>query len=80
MPKRITHYSVLIEWDSVERVWVTHVPAFNYLSTYGKTREEALDQTREAIIGYLEAAEKEGMPFPSGDIKAELVELEVATP
>ena len=34
-----------------------HVPTLNELSTFGGTREEALTNTREAILGYLEAAE-----------------------
>ena len=61
------HYNVIIEWDAVEQLWVTYVPALNYLSTYGETREEALAQTQEAMLGYLEAAAKEGIPVPAGD-------------
>jgi predicted RNase H-like HicB family nuclease len=38
---------------------VTLVPSLGSLSSYGETREKALDQTREAILGYLEAAAKE---------------------
>lgn len=49
---------VLIEWDPEDRVWATYVPEMNWLSTYGDTLEEAMDRTREAILGYLEAAEK----------------------
>jgi predicted RNase H-like HicB family nuclease len=51
-------FKVLIEWDPEDRVWVTYVPALDHFSTYGDTREEALDHTREAILGYLEAAAK----------------------
>jgi predicted RNase H-like HicB family nuclease len=69
------HFHVLLERDPEAGVWVTHVPALNGLSTFGETRQEALDQTREAILGYLEAAEKEGLPLPGS---TELVELEVA--
>lgn len=69
------HYQVLLEWNSESGVWVTYVPTLNGLSTFGETREEALANTREAILGYLEAAQKEGMPHPE---PAELVDLEVA--
>lgn len=71
-------FKVLVEWDADDRVWVTTVPALNFLSTYGDTRDDALSQTREAILGYLEAAEKEGIPVPA-DGDAELVEIEVAS-
>jgi antitoxin HicB len=72
------HYQVLLEWDEEEGVWVTYVPALDYLSTYGETRQQALDNTQEAIQGYIEAAQKEGIQIPSGNLVTEIVELEVA--
>ncbi len=72
-------FKVLIEWDSDDRVWVTYVPALNHLSTFGATRDDALENTTEAIIGYLEAAEKEGIAIPSGNREIELVDVMVAT-
>jgi predicted RNase H-like HicB family nuclease len=52
---------VLLEWDSEAQAWVTYAPSLNGLSTFGDTREEALANTREAILGYLEAAEEAGI-------------------
>lgn len=71
-------FSVLLEWDPADRVWVSYVPALNHLSTYGETREDALAQTREAIAGYLEAAAKEGITVAENEAQTELVQLEVA--
>ncbi len=73
-------FRVLLEWDPAARLWVTFVPGLDALSTYGVTREEALEQTREAILGYLEAAERTGLAVPEVELEAEIVELEVATP
>jgi predicted RNase H-like HicB family nuclease len=73
------NFQVLIEWSPSDNVWVTYVPTLNYLSTYGDSREEALDYTREAILGYMEAAAKEGIEIPSDTGQAELVNLEVIT-
>jgi predicted RNase H-like HicB family nuclease len=70
-------YQVLLEWDPDASVWVTYVPALDLLSTYGDTREEALANTREAILGYLEAAKKEGIAIPD-DHAIEVVQLDVA--
>lgn len=70
-------FQIVLEWDPTDRVWVSLVPALNDLSTFGETREEALDNTREAILGYLEAAAKEAIDVPQGTA-VELVELEVA--
>lgn len=71
-------YKVLIEWDPQDEVWVSYVPDLNFISTYGDTREEAIANTREAILGYLEAAGKEGLPIPEGGLDAELIDVHVA--
>jgi predicted RNase H-like HicB family nuclease len=72
-------FKVLLEWDAEDSVWVTYVPALNHLSTFGETREKALDQTREAILGYIEAAAIEGISVPDADPALELTEVEVVT-
>ena len=58
---------------------VTYVPSLDNMSTYGDTRDEALENTKEAILGYVEAAAKEGLPIPIGGPDVELVEVEVIT-
>ena len=73
-------FEVLLKWDAEDQIWVTYVPALGHLSTFGDTREEPLAMTKEAILGYIEAATKEGLPVPSEDSPAELVDLEVAVP
>jgi predicted RNase H-like HicB family nuclease len=71
------HFQVLLEWDAESDVWVTYVPTLNGLSTFGETREEALTHTREAILGYMEAADKEHLPVP---LPVEAIDLEVEVP
>ena len=72
-------FKVILERDTTARAWVTYVPTLG-LSTYGDSRAEALAQTREAILGYMEAASKEGIALPTADADVEIVDLEVATP
>jgi predicted RNase H-like HicB family nuclease len=52
----------------------------DFASTYGSTREEALERTRELIIGYIEAARKEGIAIdvPLADHRTELVDLAIS--
>ena len=54
-------YDVLLTWDDTDEVWVAYVPTLDRLSTFGESREPALEQTREAVFGYLDAAAKEGL-------------------
>jgi len=59
----VQRFKVLLEFDPEDKAWVTFVPALDHISTFGESREEALEKTRELIIGYLEAraaAETEG--------------------
>ena len=73
----LRRFKVVLEWDAEDAVWVTYVPALNHLSTFGDTREEALSQTREAILGYLEVAATEKIAVPDTDTDIELTEVEV---
>lgn len=57
-------FKVLLEWDAGEDVWVSYVPTLGYLSNYGDTREEALEQTGDAILGYLGCRQR-GNPCPT---------------
>lgn len=73
-------YNILLMWDPTERVWVSYVPTLEWISSFGDTREEAIERTREAVLGYLEAAANEGLDIPTGDGEAELTAVEVAVP
>jgi predicted RNase H-like HicB family nuclease len=76
----LRRFPTILEWDAEDRVWVTYVPSLNHLSTYGETESEALERTREAIAGYLEAAQKEGLSAFSDSPEPRIVDLQVATP
>jgi predicted RNase H-like HicB family nuclease len=54
-------FTILLEQDRDAGVWVPYVPALGQMSTWGETRAEAIANTREAIVGYLEAAAREGI-------------------
>ncbi len=70
-------FVVILEHDKIEDCWVTFVPALDDISTWGKTRQEALKNTEEAIIGYLEALKAEGLPIPPYK-SVEITEVRVA--
>jgi len=53
-----------LEWDADDQVWTSNVPDVGGISTYGETLEEAVKQTREAILGYLDTAGEQRLHVP----------------
>ncbi len=68
-------YRVLIEQDE-DGVYVAEVPALPGCISQGQTREEAVENVREAIAAYLESLEAHGDPIPP-PITEEVVEVHV---
>ena len=68
-------YPIVIEEHDAQ--FVTYVPALDFASTHGDTRDEALKRTHELIAGYLEFARKEGLTIPERAGRTEIAELTV---
>ena len=68
-------YRVLIEQDE-DGVYVAEVPHLPGCISQGQTREEAVENVREAIAAYLESLEAHGDPIPP-PITEEVVEVNV---
>jgi len=66
-------YRVLIEPDE-DGVFVAQVPALPGCVSQGQTRQEALENIKEAIAGYLESLQEHDEPVPPA-ITEELVEV-----
>jgi antitoxin HicB len=56
-------YSVVLDWDEPEGLYVATVPALS-IGTYGETREEAIEKAKEAIIVTIEGLREVGQPIP----------------
>jgi predicted RNase H-like HicB family nuclease len=66
-------YRVIIAQDE-DGVFVAEVPALPGCISQGKTRNEAINNIREAIEGYLESLKAHGEPVPP-PITEEVVEV-----
>jgi predicted RNase H-like HicB family nuclease len=66
-------YRVLIEPDE-DVVFVAEVPVLPGCVSQGRTRSEALDNIKEAILAYLESLEQHGEPIPP-PVSEEVVEV-----
>ena len=47
-----------------DRYWVAECPSLPGCISQGKTREDAAQNIREAIKGYVAALEEDGLPVP----------------
>lgn len=76
MPKTLA-YSLTIEFHEDEGGYLAYFPALPGCHTWGKTYEEAVKNAEEALIGYLEALQKNGETIPQEDQPAGEVSLGV---
>ena len=65
----------VIVYPDEDGFWVAECPSLPGCNTQGTTRDEALENIRDAIQGYIEALEQDGLLVP--DEKREVVTLDV---
>lgn len=53
--------------------WVAECPSLPGCISQGRTRDEAIENVREAIAVYVEALAEDGLPVPPEHFDAELV-------
>ena len=58
------HYSMIIQWDSRDDIYVVTVPELPGCMTHGKTHEEAVKQGQDAIESWIMAAQADNEPVP----------------
>jgi antitoxin HicB len=66
MPKTLA-YTLTIEFHPDEAGYLAFFPALPGCHSWGATYEEAVRNAEEALIGYLEALQKNGESIPEGD-------------
>ena len=71
-------FKVVLEQDIADGGYTVTVPGLPGCITEGDTVEEALNNAQEAIQGYLEALEKEGLPLPQDSPRLIFGEVDVA--
>lgn len=59
------HYSMLIEWDPEDKIYVVTVPELPGCMTHGHSYEEAIQQGQDAIESWLMVAEELNRDIPS---------------
>jgi predicted RNase H-like HicB family nuclease len=57
-------YSMDIQYDPIDQIYVVTVPELPGCRTHGKTYEEAVRQGRDAIISWIDDARASGERIP----------------
>jgi predicted RNase H-like HicB family nuclease len=63
----------IILYPGEDNFWVAECPSLPGCVTQGRSKEEAIHNIREAIQGYIEALEEDGLPVPVDNFEAILV-------
>jgi predicted RNase H-like HicB family nuclease len=58
------YYSIIIEYDVVDEIFVARIPELRGCMAHGTTREEAMAQVYEAMELQLEVMEEKGQIIP----------------
>jgi antitoxin HicB len=58
------HYSMILEWDPRDNIYVVTVPELPGCQTHGATLEEAIKQARDALESWIDVAREIGKPIP----------------
>ncbi len=66
---------ILMEQDE-DGMWIAECPTLPGCISQGKTRNEALENIKDAIAGYIESLEKHKEPIPLG-IEEEIIKVKV---
>ena len=59
-------YKIVLEPDTEDGGYVVHCPALPGCYSQGDTRQEAIENIREAIEAYIESLKKDNLPIPPG--------------
>ena len=63
----------VIVYPGEDSYWVAECPSLPGCISQGKTKEEAIENIREAIQGYVAALEEDGLPVPKERFEAMVV-------
>jgi predicted RNase H-like HicB family nuclease len=64
MTDQYHRYSMNIQWDEDDQIYIVTVPELPGCRTHGTTYEEAVRQGQDAIESWIKVAQELGRPIP----------------
>ena len=68
MANQNAQYSLNIQWDVDDQIFVVTVPELPGCRTHGTTYEEAVQQGQDAIASWIKVARGLGRPIPAPQV------------
>ena len=65
----------IVLYPGEDGFWVVECPSLPGCVSQGRTKEQAIANIQEAIRGYIEALEADGLPIPEERFEALLLEV-----
>lgn len=59
------NYQLIVYWSEEDQAYLAEAPELNGCISHGKTEEEAIENGRDAIVSWLEAADEFKIPTPA---------------
>ena len=63
----MTKYEIILYWSDEDGVFVADVPELPGCMSQGKTLDDAVENIRDAIRGYLQVLQQHGKPYAPTD-------------
>ena len=67
------HTRQVLLYKDEDGYWIAECPSLMGCNSQGKTKEEALSNIKEAIVGYVAALEEDGISVPEDNFETFLV-------
>ncbi|MDJ0902366.1 MAG: type II toxin-antitoxin system HicB family antitoxin [Xenococcus sp. MO_188.B8] len=67
------HTRQVLLYKDEDGYWIAECPSLKGCNSQGKTKEEALSNIKEAIVGYVAALEEDGISVPEDNFETFLV-------
>lgn len=64
----MSRYSVLIQYDDVDRIYVASIPELQGCMAHGTTQEEAFKEVHIVRDMWIKTAQEEGLPIPKPNL------------
>lgn len=69
----MSKYSVLIQYDDIDQIYIASIPELQGCMAHGKTQEEAFKEVNIVRDMWIQTALEEGLPIPEPHLFNEIM-------